>query len=65
MLRFISVLFFFVSSVSAFQFSNKPIIRGPTAPLEIVFLFDQSFAAKGIQPSFLREAELKHGRICE
>lgn len=26
-------------------------------------LFEPSVVAKGIQPSFLREAELKHGRL--
>ena len=42
---------------------NKPIIRRPTAPLQNLDLFDQSVVAKGVQPSFLREAELKHGRL--
>jgi len=63
MFRFITAILFFVSSVSAFKFPNKPIIRGPTAPLENVQVFDQSVAAPGVQPSFLREAELKHGRL--
>ena len=52
-----------MSSVSAFEFPNKPIIRRATAPLENVDLFDPSVAAKDIQPAFLREAELKHGRL--
>jgi len=39
------------------------MIRRPTAPLENVDLFDQSVLAKGIEPVFLREAELKHGRL--
>ena len=63
MFRFITSIIFFASSVSALTFPNKPIIRGPTAPLEKVVLFDQSIAAPGVQPSFIREAELKHGRI--
>ena len=63
MLRFISALFLLLSSVSAFEFPNKPIIRRSTAPLENVDLFNPSVAAKDIQPAFLREAELKHGRL--
>jgi light-harvesting complex I chlorophyll a/b binding protein 1 len=41
----------------------KPIIRGPTAPFENVKLFDQYVVAKGVQPAFMRESELKHGRL--
>jgi light-harvesting complex I chlorophyll a/b binding protein 1 len=63
MFRLFSFLFFLFSSVSSFTLPNKPLIRGATAPLENVDLFDQSIAAKGVQPSFLREAELKHGRL--
>jgi light-harvesting complex I chlorophyll a/b binding protein 1 len=63
MFRLFSVIFFLFSSASALSFPNKPIIRGPTAPLENVDLFDQSVVAKGVQPAFLREAELKHGRL--
>jgi light-harvesting complex I chlorophyll a/b binding protein 1 len=63
MFSFISVILFLASSLSAFEFPNKPIIRPPTAPLENVDLFNPSVAAKGIQPAFLREAELKHGRL--
>lgn len=62
MFRFISAVVFLASSVSALKFS-KPIIRGPTAPLENIDLFDSSVAAPGVQPVFLREAELKHGRL--
>ena len=60
-----SFLFFLFSATStkAFTLPNKPIIRGPTAPLENLDLFDQSVVAKGFQPVFLREAELKHGRL--
>lgn len=45
------------------QISNRPVIRGPTAPLENIDLFDANVIAKNAQPSFLREAELKHGRL--
>jgi len=63
MFRLFSFLFCLFSSVSAFSLPNKPVIRGPTAPLENVDLFDQSVLAKDIQPAFLREAEIKHGRL--
>jgi len=63
MFRFFSILFLLFSSASALSSPNKPIIRGPTAPLENVNLFDQSVFAKNVQPVFLREAELKHGRL--
>jgi light-harvesting complex I chlorophyll a/b binding protein 1 len=63
MFRLFSFLFFLFASSSAFSFPNKPIIRGPTAPLENLDLFDQSVVAKDVQPAFLREAELKHGRL--
>jgi hypothetical protein len=43
--------------------SPKPVIRKPTAPLENIELFDQFVFAKNVQPSFLRESELKHGRL--
>ena len=59
---FLGVVFLFNC---AFALNNnvKPVIRGPTAPLQNVDLFDQNVFAKDIQPSFLREAELKHGRL--
>jgi light-harvesting complex I chlorophyll a/b binding protein 1 len=63
MFRFFSILFLLFSSATALSSPNKPIIRGPTAPLENVNLFDQSVFAKNVQPVFLREAELKHGRL--
>lgn len=53
-------LLLLVSSVFGFE---KPIIRTATAPLKDLDLFSQNVAAKNFQPSFLREAELKHGRI--
>jgi light-harvesting complex I chlorophyll a/b binding protein 1 len=57
------LLFALFSSVSSFSSPNKPIIRRATAPLENVDLFDPSVVAKGVEPVFLREAELKHGRL--
>lgn len=63
MFRAISLAFFLFSSASALTSSNKPMIRRATAPLENVDLFDQYVVAKDVQPAFLREAELKHGRL--
>ena len=56
-----SVLFLSTSAVALPP--SKPIIRGPTAPLENIKLFDQYVFAKNVQPSLLRESELKHGRL--
>lgn len=42
---------------------SKPIIRPPTAPIQESSIFSPAVFAKNIQPSFLREAELKHGRL--
>jgi light-harvesting complex I chlorophyll a/b binding protein 1 len=63
MFRFISFILFTLSSVCSLDVNNKPIIRGSTAPFKNLYLFDQSVFAKDIQPVFLREAELKHGRL--
>jgi light-harvesting complex I chlorophyll a/b binding protein 1 len=63
MFNIVFLLFTIISSVSSFSSSNKPMIRKATAPLENLDLFDSSVMAKGIQPAFLREAELKHGRL--
>ena len=41
----------------------KPIIRPPTAPIQESSIFSPAVFAKNIQPSFVREAELKHGRL--
>lgn len=41
----------------------KPIIRPPTAPIAESSIFSPAVFAKNIQPSFVREAELKHGRL--
>jgi len=63
MFRLISFVCFLFSSASALSFPNKPVIRGPTAPLENMDLFDKSVVAKDIPLVFLREAELKHSRL--
>ena len=63
MFRLLSFVFFLFSSASALNSPNKPMIRRATAPLENVDLFDQYVVAKDVQPAFLREAELKHGRL--
>jgi light-harvesting complex I chlorophyll a/b binding protein 1 len=63
MFKFLFLIFSLFSSASSLSSPNKPMIRRPTAPLENVDLFDQSVLAKDIQPVFLREAELKHGRL--
>ena len=65
MLRLISLFTLFTSFVSSLNINNKPIFRGVTKPLEnnSLFKFDSLPLIKNIQPSFLREAELKHGRI--
>jgi light-harvesting complex I chlorophyll a/b binding protein 1 len=64
MFRIISLFYFICSSVSSLSFpNNKPIIRGPTAPLTNIDLFDKSVVAKDVPIVFLREAELKHGRL--
>ena len=63
---FIFLAFFLCLSLTSgvnVKFPQKPMIRGPTAPLANAKLFDSNIVAKGIQPSFLREAELKHGRL--
>ena len=56
-------LLFVIPSVMGFADLTKPVIRKPTAPLENIDLFDQFVFAKNVQPSFLRESELKHGRL--
>jgi hypothetical protein len=38
-------------------------IRPPTAPLQNIQVFDPSNYAGGLEPSFYRESELKHGRL--
>jgi len=40
-----------------------PVLREATAPVDNLALFEQNTVAKGADPSFLREAELKHGRL--
>ena len=63
MFPFVLCLVFFLNSAYALSNNLTPIIRGPTAPLQNVKLFDQNFFTKNVQISFLREAELKHGRL--
>ena len=63
MFRLITSVFFLFSCASALNFPNKPVIRGATAPLENMDLFDKSVVAKDIPLVFLREAELKHARL--
>ena len=63
MFRFFSCLVFLFNCASALNNNVKPIIRRPTAPLENVELFKQNAFIQNVQPSFLREAELKHGRL--
>ena len=42
---------------------SVPIIRKATAPLNDIDIFDPNVVSKNIQPSFIRESELKHGRL--
>ena len=63
MFRLFLSLAFVLNSVYSLSNNVKPIIRNPTAPLENIDLFNQNVFAKNVQPSFLREAELKHGRL--
>ena len=47
-----------------FTFSVQGLlIRPPTAPLQKVPIFDPSNYVGGLEPSFYRESELKHGRL--
>jgi len=41
----------------------KPVLRGSTPPFETNDIFRLDRWTKRIQPTFLREAELKHGRL--
>jgi hypothetical protein len=44
--------------------SNAKVLKvGKTPPMDNVKLFDSNFLFKDVDPFFLREAELKHGRI--
>ena len=63
MIHFLFYLVCLFNFTSALNNNVKPIIRSPTAPLENVPLFNQNVFAKDLQTSFLREAELKHGRL--
>ena len=57
------VLLLFSTNVSGYFNSKKPILREPTPPFDNIKLFEPCILAKGVQPAFLREAELKHGRL--
>ena len=57
------VLLLCSTNVSGFFESKKPIIREPTPPFDNIKFFNGCVLAKEIQPAFLREAELKHGRL--
>jgi light-harvesting complex I chlorophyll a/b binding protein 1 len=63
MFRCFLCLVFLFNCASSLNNNLKPVIRGPTAPLQNNKLFEQNVLAKNIQLSFLREAELKHGRL--
>ena len=65
MIRILTSLAFFTSFVSSLNINNKPVFRGVTKPFEnnALFKFDALPVIKNIQPAFLREAELKHGRL--
>ena len=63
MFRFLCYLLFLSNFTSALNNNLKPIIRKSTAPLENIPLFNQNVLAKDLQTTFLREAELKHGRL--
>ena len=57
------IIIAFVSFLS-FAFGLKPVIRGDTAPFKTSEVFQKDFLVKdNVQISFLREAELKHGRL--
>ena len=43
--------------------TNVPILRRATAPLDNIDIFDPNVFSKNLQPSFIRESELKHGRL--
>jgi hypothetical protein len=52
-----------IPSITGFIDSSRQVIRKPTAPLENVEIFQPYVVARDIQPAFLRESELKHGRL--
>lgn len=43
--------------------SGLQVIRPPTAPLKDIAVFNPSNYDGGLDPSFYRESELKHGRL--
>ena len=52
-----------LTSIHGLTTNTKPMIRKATEPLKDVDIFDPSVVSKNIQVSFLRESELKHGRL--
>jgi hypothetical protein len=64
-----SILSFFPFFYTSFalkpeiKYNAKVLKVGKTPPMDSVKLFDSKFLFKDIDPFFLREAELKHGRI--
>jgi light-harvesting complex I chlorophyll a/b binding protein 1 len=65
MVRIFTLFSLFTSFVSSLNINNKPVLRGITKPFDnsALFKFDSLPIIKDIQPSFLREAELKHSRL--
>lgn len=63
MFSFVKFLSFSLLFSSVSVVAVKPIIRSATAPFANWPIFDPNVAAPGVQVSFLREAELKHGRL--
>jgi len=63
MRRVISLFFTMAIPSMGFIDVTKPVIRKATAPFENVELFQPYVVARDIQPAFLRESELKHGRL--
>lgn len=64
MYRYVLMRFFFLPVCLALDTKAfKPIIRPPTAPITESSIFSPAVFARDIQPSFIREAELKHGRL--
>lgn len=68
MFRFISIIAFLYTSFALNPQTErttivKQMIRVATPPMVNNALFSSNIMFKGVSPAFLREAELKHGRI--
>lgn len=67
MFRFTTFMIFLYTSLALSpnvkNTNVKPLIRGVTPPFENSQLFNSNNLFNGVSPVFLREAELKHGRI--